>query len=132
MMGSEGNLFLLKMSCYSSLPGGHSSLNEAGPQLDDQLAHFLVRGIQISSGIVHRWAPTWRLQFEAIFEHWLHKSDLRSMDYRVGGISLHEVELICMVDTEFGKASIWVQSIFTLEERKHEQINDFTCVAWQN
>jgi hypothetical protein len=30
-----------------------------------------------------------------------------------------------MVDTEFGKSSIWVQSIFTLEEKKHEQIKDF-------
>ena len=57
MMGSEGNLFLLKMSCYSSLPGGHSSLDEAGPQLDDQLGHFLVRGIQISSGIVDGLPP---------------------------------------------------------------------------
>ena len=54
------------------------------------------------------------------------------MGYRVGGISLHEVELICMVDTEFGKSSIWVQSIFTLEEKKHEQIKDLAYVVWQN
>ena len=42
------------------------------------------------------------------------------MDYKVGGVSLHEVELICMVDTKFGKSSIWVQSILTLGEKKHE------------
>lgn len=36
---------------------GHSSLNEAGPELDYQLRHFPVGSLQISAGFINRLPP---------------------------------------------------------------------------